>query len=113
MKKISNVQFGIFIHSKVFGTNGYPKILFRKFWSIVKDRVIKFVKKVFRLGSVHFDINITFLVLILEVERVVNFFNFRPISLSNFVYKNTAKLFMEKAQKGHWKYYFSTIMGFR
>lgn len=77
---------------KSLGSDGFLGIFFRKYWSIIKERLVKFIQEVFRLGTVPFHINKSFLVLIPMIEGAATFGNFRLISLCNFIIKIISKI---------------------
>lgn len=77
---------------KALGPDGFSSIFFRSCWQIVREKTINFVRECFRLRDVPRYMNHTFIVLIPKVENAVNFNQFRPISLCNFVYKIVAKI---------------------
>ena len=60
------------------GPDGYPGIFYRKYWSIVKDQVIKCVQECFRTISIAKGLNRTLIVLIPKTNQPTNFHLFRP-----------------------------------
>lgn len=71
---------------KSLGPDGFPRVFYRKYWSVVKSRTIRFVQECFRLKHVPHSFNRTFIVLIPKTKQPNNFNHYRPISLYNFVY---------------------------
>lgn len=77
---------------KALSPNSFSRIFFRKFWQVVKEKVINFVKECFWLKSIPFASNKMYIVLVPKVVQPLSFDHFRPISLCNFSYKIVAKI---------------------
>lgn len=65
----------------------------------MKEKIIKFVKKCFQLGSIPTSANKSFIVFICKSEQASNFKHFYHISLCNFAYKVVAKILAEHLSK--------------
>lgn len=72
------------------------EFFYKKYWSVVKDRIIKFVQECFRLRHMPHSFNIIFFVLIPKTKHPYCFNHYRPISLCNFVYKVLSKIITER-----------------
>lgn len=79
--------------------NGFSGIFYRSYWDTVREHIVKFTQKCFRLKKVPHGVNRTFLVLIPKTRHLTNFNHFRPISLRNFAYKIISKILMERLKK--------------
>lgn len=62
------------------------------YWHIVGEEVTNVVLKFLNDGVFHECINFTYIVMILKVKDPVNAFDFRPLSLCNFIYKLVSKV---------------------
>lgn len=83
-------------HLKAPGPDGFPSAFFKHYWDIVKDQTIKCVQECFNTGVIAPGPNHTFIALIQKVKQPVNFVNFHPISLCNFIYKVISKILVNQ-----------------
>ena len=74
------------------GPDGFPPLFFKQFWSKVGHDVSEAVLSVLNSGTIPSTLNHTFLVLIPKVHSSRRVTDFRPISLSNVLYKLVAKV---------------------
>lgn len=86
-------------HLKSPGPDEYPKIFYRRYWKLVKNKVIRFVQECFKLGQIWMSANRTYIVLIPKVAQATNLNHFPLISLCNFLYKIVAKIIVERLNK--------------
>lgn len=77
---------------KSLGPDGYPGIFYRKYWNIIKEKMIKFVQECFKNIAVPRRMNQTLVVLIPKSDHPTNANHFRPISLCKFNYKIVSKI---------------------
>ncbi|CAM8943986.1 unnamed protein product [Rhodiola kirilowii] len=77
--------------NKAPGPDGFNINFYKKFWLIVGDEVVGFVKEFFKNGRLSKGVNKTFLVLIPKSVCPQRLDDFRPISLVNSTYKILAK----------------------
>ena len=73
--------------SKAPGSDGMPSLFFQQFWAISGELVIATVLDFLNHGVCPSDFNKTQIVLILKVKTPKKVTDYRPISLSNVVYK--------------------------
>lgn len=74
------------------GPDGYPPGFFQKHWSVVEEDVVNFVVKFFVSGKLQESVNESLITLIPQTENPVTLVDFRPISLSNALYKLMSKI---------------------
>ena len=77
---------------KAPGPDGFNGFFYQKYWEVVKDSVVKAVKRFFQNGYMLREINKTNVVLILKVKMLEEVSQYRPISCCNFVYKIILKV---------------------
>ncbi|KAL9680746.1 hypothetical protein QQ045_012525 [Rhodiola kirilowii] len=77
--------------NKAPGPDGFNVNFYKKFWLIVGDEVVGFIKEFFKNGKISRGINKTFIVLIPKVVSPQSLDEYRPISLVNSSYKILAK----------------------
>ncbi|KAL9668390.1 hypothetical protein QQ045_002771 [Rhodiola kirilowii] len=77
--------------NKAPGPDGFNVNFFKKFWLIVGDELVGFIKEFCRNGRLSRGINKTFLALIPKTTSPQSFGDFRPISLVNSSYKILSK----------------------
>lgn len=77
---------------KAPGPDGFQRAFYRDHWTVIKGQVVKAIQGSFSNRSVTPGFNRMFIVLIPKVRQLVNFSNFRPISLCNFCYKIISKI---------------------
>lgn len=74
------------------GPDGMSPIFYNSFWHIVGDDVTAMVLQALNWGIVLESINTTFIILIPKIKNPKKFFDFRPISLCNVIYKLIVKV---------------------
>lgn len=74
------------------GPDGSPPLFYKQFWDGVRSEVSDAVLSVLNLGKIPEALNHTFLTLIPKVKSARRVTDFRPISLSNVLYKLIAKV---------------------
>ncbi|XP_075665270.1 uncharacterized protein LOC142634918 [Castanea sativa] len=74
------------------GPDGFPPLFYKKFWNKVGGEVSKAVLSVLNSGNIPNKLNHTFLTLIPKIHSPRKVSDFRPISLSNVLYKIIAKV---------------------
>ena len=74
------------------GPDGFPPLFYKQYWSKVGQEVTKAVLAVLNSGMVPSQLNHTFLTLIPKIHSPRKVTDFRPISLSNVLYKFVAKV---------------------
>lgn len=74
------------------GPDGYPPGFFQTHWEMVNQPVIDLVHKFFDTGKLPDKINESFISLIPKTDNHVSPVDFRPISLSNNLYKLCSKI---------------------
>ncbi|OMO50989.1 reverse transcriptase [Corchorus capsularis] len=78
------------------GPDGYNGVFNQKYWSIVKEAVIKAVRGFFESGNMLKEINTTNLVVIPKVKKPDEVGQFRPIGCCNFIYKVISKVLVNR-----------------
>jgi hypothetical protein len=81
---------------KASGTDGFPVKFFSEKWSIVKEDIIRVVKRFLQIGKMLAGTNDTSIVLIPKVDRPMLLKDFRPISLCNVIYKIVSKCMVNR-----------------
>ena len=69
-----------------------PPMFYKKFWSKVGHDISEAVLAMLNSGTIPNDLNHTFLTLIPRIHSPRRVIDFRPISLSNVLYKLVAKV---------------------
>ena len=82
--------------TKSLGPDGMPAIFYQKYWDIVSNDVVSMVLNVLNSNISMADINKTFITLIPKTNNPTKMTNFRPISLSNVIYKLISKVFANR-----------------
>ena len=73
-------------------TDGLPPLFYKQFWDKVGREVTEAVLSALNTGTIPKAINHTFLTLIPKIQSPRKVTDFRPISLSNVLYKLIAKM---------------------
>ncbi|KAK6162982.1 hypothetical protein DH2020_002823 [Rehmannia glutinosa] len=73
------------------GPDGFPALFYQKFWNIVGDDVIKTTLDFLNCGILDNDLNRTHIVLLPKFKSPEHISQFRPISLTNVIFKILAK----------------------
>ncbi|KAL3825323.1 hypothetical protein ACJIZ3_021352 [Penstemon smallii] len=73
------------------GPDGFPVIFYQRFWHIVKNDVTRWVLQLLNHKVLPASCNFTYIVLIPKCPNPQSMAQFRPISLSNVVYKIASK----------------------
>lgn len=73
-------------------SDGFLVIFYKEYWEIVGGNLVKAVISFFESGRMLREVNNSFVVLIPKNQSPVAFNHFRPISLSNVVYKIISRL---------------------
>ncbi|KAK6115594.1 hypothetical protein DH2020_007863 [Rehmannia glutinosa] len=81
------------------GSDGMPALFFQTFWPIIKNDVLSVVLSVLNGNVSPKGVNDTNIVLIPKCNNPSNLKDWRPISLSNVVYKILVKVLANKLQK--------------
>lgn len=74
------------------GPDGYPALFYKKYWDILGKDVCRAVLSYLNGGNFDAGLNITNIVLIPKVNTPSKLSDFRPISLSNVLYKLISKV---------------------
>ena len=74
------------------GSDGLPPLFYKQFWGKIGQEVTKAVLSVLNIGNIPTNLNHTFITLIPKVQSPVKVSEFRPISLSNVLYKLIAEV---------------------
>ena len=74
------------------GPNGFPPLFYKQYWNKVGQEVTNAVLAVLNSGMIPPQLNHTFLTLIPKIHSPRKVTDFRPISLSNVLYKLIAKV---------------------
>ncbi|KAL0006736.1 hypothetical protein SO802_008238 [Lithocarpus litseifolius] len=85
--------------TKAPGPDGMSPIFFHQYWDIVGPDVVSCVLEVLNSGVMPYDINETYICLILKVASPQKITEFRPISLCNVVYKTNSKVLANRLKK--------------
>ena len=78
--------------NKALGPNGITGLFYKSYWPIVKNSVVSSVQSFFRGGFLLKEFNHTNIALIPKKDNPNLVHHFRPISLTNFNYKNISKI---------------------
>jgi hypothetical protein len=81
---------------KAPGLDGFPARFFQRNWAVLKDDVIKAVRKFFDTGQMPARVNETTIVLLPKKEDPELLKDFRPISLCNVIYKVMSKCLVNR-----------------
>ncbi|GMJ04909.1 hypothetical protein HRI_004160100 [Hibiscus trionum] len=78
--------------SKAPGPDGYSMGIFKKFWSVLKEDMMKFFDNFFKERGWEDGVNHSFITLIPKKLGVESLDDFRPISLVGGIYKILSKV---------------------
>ncbi|KAM7517189.1 hypothetical protein LguiA_006772 [Lonicera macranthoides] len=78
--------------SSAAGPDGFNGYFYHQCWSLVQRDVCKAVQEFFRLGVVHKHLNSNLVILLPKVKGACSVAQFRPIALSNFLFKIITKI---------------------
>ena len=81
---------------KAPGPDGFPARFFQRNWGLIKEDIVKAVKKFFSDGIMPDEVNDTTIVLIPKVPHPEFLSDFRPISLCNVLYKVVSKCLVNR-----------------
>ncbi|XP_010474601.1 PREDICTED: uncharacterized protein LOC104754160 [Camelina sativa] len=82
--------------NKCPGPDGMTGFFFQQFWDVIGEDIVNMVKTFFQSGKLEKDINRTNICLIPKKLKAVKLAEFRPISLSNVVYKIISKVMAKR-----------------
>lgn len=77
-------------------SDGLPPMFYKQFWSKVGHDISEAVLPVLNSGTIPNDLNHTFLTLIPKIHSPRRVTDFRPISLSNVLYKLVTKVLVNR-----------------
>jgi hypothetical protein len=83
---------------KVPGPDGFPARFFQKHWEILKEDIIRGIKKFFTSGHLPPSVNETAIVIIPKKNNPECLKDFCPISLCNVIYKVVSKCMVNRLQ---------------
>ena len=92
--EVSKVQFALkqMDSDTAPGRDGLPPMFYKKFWSKIGHDISGAILAVLNSGTIPNDLNHTFITLIPKIHSPRRVTEFRPISLSNVLYKLVAKV---------------------
>ena len=92
--EVSKVQFALkqMDSDTAPGRDGLPPMFYKKFWSKIGHDISGAILAVLNSSTIPNDLNHTFITLIPKIHSPRRVTEFRPISLSNVLYKLVAKV---------------------
>ena len=78
------------------GPDGFTGVFFRHCWEIVGPSVYQVVYDFFVSGKMHYSLNSNLMVLIPKMEGADKIEHFRPIAMSNFIFKVISRILAER-----------------
>lgn len=72
--------------------NGLHPLFYQRYWDILGNNIISFYKDIFKSATIPHDLNKTLFCLIPKINNAHCLKNFRPIGLSNTLYKIITKI---------------------
>jgi len=82
--------------NKTPGPDGFGAGFFQKYWQLVSDEFVHFIKDFFSHGKLLKEINHTFITLIPKNAQLQLTSHFRPISLCSTIYKTIAEILVNR-----------------
>lgn len=83
---------------KVSSPDVCPLSFFQRFWDVVGESVIQFVKEAFRRGTIPEEMNKVAIFLLPKIEETESLSKFRPIALCNVLIKIISKVLASRLQ---------------
>lgn len=77
---------------KAPGPDGYTRSFYQRHWDNLKEDVFELVRNFFSNNTIPFNLNHTYIALIPKKDECITPSDYRPISLTNTLYKLIAKL---------------------
>lgn len=71
---------------KVLGSDGFHAIFFKNQWDLLGRDICQWVQGVFLGNLIDLELNSTLLVLLIKIDNLESFTQFRPISLCSVLY---------------------------
>ncbi|CAL5323657.1 unnamed protein product [Camellia sinensis] len=81
------------------GPDGFNLLFFQKFWKIVHQEVLLFLRDFHARSKLSYGINSSFITLILKTDNPIGLSDFRPISLVGSLYKILSKVLALRLKK--------------
>ncbi|XP_028101439.1 uncharacterized protein LOC114300778 [Camellia sinensis] len=85
--------------NKAPGPDGFNMMFFQKFWKMLKEEVLNFMKEFHSSGRLASGFNSTFITLIPKKEKAITLNEFRPISFVGSVYKILSNVLASRLKK--------------
>ncbi|KAK6146274.1 hypothetical protein DH2020_020143 [Rehmannia glutinosa] len=94
------------------GPDGFNGVFYRHFWDVISANVSDAVRFFFTSSSLPTRLNDSFMALILKTKDANSIENFRPIVMSNFLFKIISKILATRSGKFIYAYLSPTQFGF-
>ena len=93
---------------KSSGLNGMPPLFYQSYWSLLGEDIIQAMLEYLNSGSLPPSLGHSFITLIPKVKSPKYISEYRPISLSNVLYRILVKVLANRFKKDNASAYFRT-----
>lgn len=82
--------------SRAMGLDGYPRLFYQRNWNVVGPYIFTTVKAFLEIGNFPYSFTQTNITPIPKIPSPTHAFDYRPISLCNFIYNVISKVLVNR-----------------